>query len=164
MILTALLENKAIGSSAAFPLFAPYVLRILREILDNTNDVNLVEASLETWAVFCRQQDQATLAADHEYRELYQNVVARYAAFARKDGSKTLGKAGQAVAVPDAIRLRKAALGAFKSVLLSDALASEAGRQLGVVLPAVLGNTKGEDEIYLEHLVRVQKRSQEDEK
>ena len=163
-ILTALLENKSIGSSAVFPLFAPFVLRILREVLQNTNDVNLVEASLGTWDVFCKHQDQATLAADHEYRELYQDVVGRYAAFARKDGSKTLGKNTQAVAVQDAIRLRKAGLGAMKSVLLSDALASEAGRQLDVVVPAVLSNMRGEDEIYLEHLVRCQKRSEEDEK
>ena len=163
-ILTALLENKSIGSSSTFPLFAPYVLRILREILQNTNDVNLVEASLATWDVFCKHQDQATLAADHDYRELYQDVVGRYAVFAGKEGSKSLGKNAQAVAVPDAIRLRKAGLFALKSVLVSDALASEAGRQLDVVIPAILGNMRGEDEIYLEHLVRLQKRSEEDEK
>ena len=161
-ILTALLENKSIGSSAAFPLFAPYVLRILREILQNTNDVNLVEASLDTWDVFCKHQDQATLAADHDYRSLYQDVVGKYAGYARKEGSKKLGK--NAVAVQDAIRLRKAGLGALKSVLMSDALASEAGRQLDIVVPAILGNLRGEDEIYLEHLVRLQKRSERDEK
>lgn len=163
-ILTALLENKSIGSSAAFPLFAPFVLRILREILQGTNDLNLIEGSLATWDVFCRHQDQATLAADLEYRELYKDIVTRYAAFARKEGSKSLGKSGQGVAVQDAIRLRKAGLGALKSVLASDALASEAGRQLDLVLPAILGNLRGEDEIYLEHLMQLHKRSEEGDK
>lgn len=168
-ILTALLENKGIGSSSAgFPLFAPYVLRILREILQGTNDVSLIEASLVTWDTFARHQDQTTLAADAEYRELYQDVVGRYAALAKKNGAKSLSKGGQSVAVQDEIRLRKAGLGALKSVLSSDALASEVGRQLDVVIPAVLSNLRGgpngDTETYLEHLERLQESFESDEK
>ncbi|KAK3723468.1 plasma membrane localization protein [Vermiconidia calcicola] len=163
-ILSALLENKAVGAGSGFTLIAPYVLKIIREILENTADLSLIEASLATWEVFCQHQDQATLKADHEYRELYADVVRRYAAFARKDSGKKLGKSTQQVAVHDAIRLREAGLDAMKSILLSDGLASESGRQLDVVVPAILSNLRGEDEGYLTNLLRMSKRNEEDEK
>ncbi|KAK3701507.1 plasma membrane localization protein [Vermiconidia calcicola] len=163
-ILSALLENKAVGAGSGFTLIAPYVLKIIREILENTADLSLIEASLATWEVFCQHQDQATLKADHEYRELYADVVRRYAAFARKDSGKKLGKSTQQVAVHDAIRLREAGLGAMKSILLSDGLASESGRQLDVVVPAILSNLRGEDEGYLTNLLGMSKRNEEDEK
>jgi len=162
-ILTTLLENKAVGGGSGFALIAPYVLRILKGVLEGTNDISLIEATLATWAVFCRDQDQATLNADHEYRGLYEDVVKRYAALARKDGGKKLGRSGQVVAVQDAIRLREAGLGAMKSVLLSDSL-SESGKLLDVLVPAILSNVQGEDEWYLAGLVRQSKENEEEEK
>ena len=163
-ILTALLENKAAGAGSGFALIAPHVLRIIGEILQNTNDISLIEATLETWDVFCRHQDQATLKADHEYRELYEQIVRLYAAFAHKEKGKKLGKSTQYVAVHDAIRLREAGLGALKSVVLSDALTSESGRQLDVAVPAMLSNIRGEDDGYLVHLLRLSKQNKEEEK
>ena len=163
-ILTALLENKAVGAGSGFALIAPYVLKTIREILQNTNDISLIEASLATWDIFCAHQDQATLKADSEYRDLYEDVVKRYAAFAYKGRGKKLGRSTQMVAIHDAIRLREAGLGAIKSILLSDALASESGRQLGVVVPAILSNVRGEDEGYLLHLYSLSRKSEEDEK
>ncbi|KAK5165963.1 plasma membrane localization protein [Saxophila tyrrhenica] len=162
-ILTTLLENKAVGGGSGFALIAPYVLRIIREILQSTNDISLIEASLTTWAVFCRDQDQATLNADHEYRELYEEVVKRYASLARKDGAKKLGRSAQAVAVQDAIRLREAGLSAMKSILLSDAL-SENGKLLDLVVPTILTNVHGEDEAYLTNLQRQSQQNEADEK
>ena len=163
-ILTALLENKAVGAGSGFVLIAPYVLRIIREILQNTNDISLIEASLETWEVFCKHQDQATLKADHEYRELYEDVVKRYATFAQKDKGKKLGKSTKHVAIQDAIRLREIGLNALKSVLLSDALATDSGPQLDIVVPAILSNIHGEDDAYLTHLLGLSKKSEDDEK
>lgn len=163
-ILTALLENKVVGAGSGFALIAPYVLKIIREILQNTNDISLIEASLATWDVFCAHQDQATLKADSEYRDLYEDVVKSYAAFGYKGRGKKLGRSTQFVAVHDAIRLREAGLGAIKSVVVSDALASESGRQLDVVVPAILSNVRGEDEGYLLHLVKLSRKNEEDEK
>ena len=163
-ILTALLENKAVGAGSGFALIAPYVLKTIREILQNSNDISLIEASLETWDVFCAHQDQATLKADSEYRDLYEDVVKRYAAFAYKGRGKKLGRSTQMVAIHDAIRLREAGLGAMKSILLSDALASESGRQFDVVVPAILSNVRGEDEGYLLHLLKLSRKNEEDEK
>ena len=163
-ILTALLENKVVGAGSGFALIAPHVLKIIREMLRNTSDISLIEASLAMWDVFCRHQDQATLAADHEYRGLYEDVVRIYAGLAHKEHSKKLGKGTQPVAVHDAIRLRETGLGAMKSILLSDALASESGRQLNVTVPAIMSNMRGDDEFYLRHLVRLSKRNEDDEK
>jgi hypothetical protein len=140
------------------------VLKTIREILQNTNDISLIEASLATWDVFCAHQDQATLKADSEYRDLYEDVVKRYAAFAYKGRGKKLGRSTQMVAIHDAIRLREAGLGAMKSIVLSDALASESGRQLDVVVPAILSNVRGEDEGYLLHLLKLSRKNEEDEK
>lgn len=164
-ILTALLENKVVGTGSGFALIAPYVLRIIKEILQNTNDISLVDATLSTWDTFCTHQDQATLAADHEYRELYEQVVQLYASFAEKNGRKQLGGKGAGpVSVPDAIRLRKAGLEAMKSVLGSDALSSESGRQLDIALPVVLSNLRAENGSSVEHLKNAHQRSQEQDK
>lgn len=163
-ILTALLENKVVGSVNSFSLIAPYVLRCLSGLLQNTNDISLIEASLRTWEVFCKHQDPATLAADHEYQELYEQIVYQWAEFAQKTNTKKLGKATTAVTVPDAVRLREAGLGAIKAVLVSDALSSEIGRQLGKTVPAILSNLRGENALYLAHLQAISLRTEEEEK
>lgn len=121
-----------------------------------------MESSLPTWDAFCAHQDQATLAADPEYRSLYTEVVRQYAGLAEKDGKKNLGKS--IVTVPEAIRLREAGLEATKSVLTSDALSSESGRQLGVLLPAVLSNMHAGDSAHLGRLKEAAKENDQDEK
>jgi len=163
-ILTALLENKAVGGGSGFALIAPYVLRIIREILSSTTDISLIEASLGTWDSFCRHQDEATLKADHEYRELYEDVVSRYTGFAHMSSLKKLGKSKDTVAVQDAIRLREAGLGAIRSILESDTLATDSGRQLHLVVPAILSNMHGRDDVYLTDLMHRGKKSEDDER
>lgn len=164
-VLTALLDNKSVGAGSGFQLIAPYVLRIISGILHITTDISLIEASQTTWSVFCKHQDQAMLAADHEYRELYEELVAQYAQFAHKGGAKKLGKATSPVAVQDAIRLREAGLHATKSMVTSDALAFESGRQLlNATIPAILSNLRGDDAAHVEHLVKVSKRAEDEEK
>ena len=160
-ILTALLENKVVGEGSPFALIAPYVMRIISGILQNTNDISLLEATETTWSVFCRHQDQAVLAADHEYRELYEKVVGQYAEFAHKAGAKKLGKSTTPVPVQDGIRLREIGLHATHSVISSDALAFESGRQLLIIaIPAVLSNLRGDNAAYLEHLVTTSKQNE----
>lgn len=163
-ILTAMLENKVIGSGSAFGLIAPYILRIIAAVLGATNDVGLVEACLPTWHIFCQRQDQATLAADHEYRALYETVVRQWTAYAQKSPSKSIGKSSSAVSVPDAIRLRKAGLAAVDSILSSDSLSPEIGRQLNHAIPAILTNLCGGDALSLTHLLALSKRGQDEDK
>ena len=121
-ILTALLENKAVGGGSGFALIAPYVLRIIREILQSSTDISLVEATLETWESFCRHQDEATLKADHEYRELYEDVVQLYAALAHRDGVKRLGKSKDTVmAIQTSNRAQVHVKGAHITILIEAA-------------------------------------------
>ena len=70
-ILTALLNIKSLESPGGFPLIAPHVLRILIDILNNTTDISLIEATQTTWSAFCAHQAQVILAADHSYQNLY---------------------------------------------------------------------------------------------
>jgi hypothetical protein len=163
-ILTALLENKVVGSANGFSLIAPYVLRTISALLHDTNDISLIEASLHTWEVFCKHQDPATLAADHEYQELYEQVVRQWSDFAYKSSTKKIGKSTTTVTVPEAVRLREAGLGAVRAVLVSDALSSEIGRQLSRTVPAVLSNLRGENALYLAHLQAISQRNEEEEK
>ena len=164
-ILTALLDNKAVGEGTGLALIAPYVMRIISGILENTNDVSLIDASQTTWNAFCKHQDQAILAADHEYRDLFEHTVAQYAHFAHKSGAKKLGKATAPVPAHDAIRLRETGLHAIKSVLTSDALAFESARTLlATTIPAILGNLHGDGAEHIQHLLAVGKRAEDEEK
>ena len=164
-ILTALLDNKAVAEGSGLALIAPYAMRIISDILQHTTDISLIEATQTTWSVFCEHQDQATLAAEHEYRELYEHVVAQYAQLAHNGSSKKIGKSATLVATHDAIRLREIGLHATKSVLTSDALAFESGRTvLTTTIPEILGNLVGDGVDDPAHLVRVGKRAEQEEK
>lgn len=163
-ILTALLDKVA-GVASAFALIAPSVLRIILDILQNSTDISLIEATQTTWDVFCRHQDHATFAADHNYRELCERVVRSYAALAHKDEAKRLAKVTHAVATHEAIHLREIGLDALKSLLLSTTLTFESGRQLlNFLIPAILSNLRGGDAAYLNYLARASKKSEETEK
>lgn len=153
-ILTAFLSSNDVSAGNGFQLFAPYVLRILREVLGHAGDATLVEACLPVWDAFCKNQDHATLAADAEYRGLFAAVVRSWVEYASKDGNKKLGGArGRAgVSVGDALKLRKAGLEAIRSISTSEALASEPGRQFDVVMPVILQNLHSRDPAYLNSL------------
>lgn len=62
-ILSALLDNKVIGTGNAFALISPSVLRILRMILKDTIDVSIVEATTATFDILCKRQGHATLVS-----------------------------------------------------------------------------------------------------
>lgn len=163
-ILTALLENKVVGSGNGFAMIAPYVLRTLEDILQNTNDISLVEASGDTWAVFCKRAEPALLGADHEYRELYEQVVRQWIGYAQKSAVKKMGKATTAVPVPVGVRMREAGLSAIRSMLVSDTLSSEVGRRLDLTIPAILSNLRGENAFYLTHLQSISARHEQEER
>jgi len=164
-ILTALLHTPKVGSGSALALFAPYVLGTITEVLKSSTDIGLIEGTLPTWDALCRNQDQTLLAADHEYREVFEQTVSLYTDFAQKTGAKKLGRATASVAVHDAIRLRKAGLGAIQSLLLSDVVAFQSGRQmLNISVTAILGNLQADDASYLTHLISLSKSEEEKDK
>jgi hypothetical protein len=149
-ILAALIEK----APRDLPLYAPYVLKILNIIL-RSRDITMVESSIPTFQAFCEHHDGASLSADQEYLYQYEEIVQIYASFAstRPPPTKTPTSA------PVAIRWRIVGLQAIKSVAVSDALASLAGKQLDVIVPMLLENiwTDNEDFVdLLEHRAQLE--------
>jgi len=130
-ILAALIEK----APRDLPLYAPYVLKILNIIL-RSRDITMVESSILTFEAFCEYHDGASLSADQEYLQQYEEIVRIYASFAstRPPPSKA------PISAPVAMRWRSAGLQAIKSVASSEALASLAGKQLDVIVPILLEN------------------------
>jgi hypothetical protein len=109
----------------------------------------MVEESVPTFATLCKHQDPANLSADQDYIKQYEEIVQLYAGFASKEVGKDMKTP---ISWPVAIRFRTAGLQALKCVASSESLGSETGRQLGVIIPAVLMNIYSESGVYLKRL------------
>ncbi|GAD94412.1 hypothetical protein NFIA_063230 [Paecilomyces variotii No. 5] len=138
-ILTALIEK----TPRDLPLYARAVLTVIETVL-RSNDISMVEETVPTFDMFCRHQDIATLSAEQEYATQYHNIVRTYAGFASPDPSvhtKT------PLSTPLVIRWRNVGLRAIKSIVGSEALATDGGKQLELVVPVILDNlySGGED-------------------
>ena len=146
-ILKALIDK----SPRDLPLYAPYVLRILNLIV-GSKDINMVEASIPTWASFCQHHDVATLAADQSYLRRYEDVVKSYAGFAGSPPPQTRGP----LSAPMAIRWKSAGVQAIKSLISSDTVGTDGGRQLQVIMPMLLQNLYSD---HGDHLITLQRRA-----
>ncbi|KAI9703648.1 MAG: plasma membrane localization protein [Candelina mexicana] len=152
-ILKALIEK----SPRDLPLYAPSLLRILSTVL-RSKDITLAEYSIPTFATFCAFHDIATLAADQEHIMQYDELITTYAGFA----SNTPAVQTKApISTPVALRWRTVGLQAIQSVSASEALGSDGGRQLGLIIPVILQNLYSDNE---SHLVILQQREQSKEK
>jgi len=140
-ILTALIDK----TPRDLTLYAPYVLRVLATVLKG-RDLTLVEESVGTWRTFCEHQDGATFAADQELIQMHEGIIQTYASFA----SRTLPAVkGQAVSAPMSVRWRTAGLSAIRAITSTEAIGADGGRQLGMIMPMILGNLYSEDGEYL---------------
>ncbi|KZF22169.1 hypothetical protein L228DRAFT_147771 [Xylona heveae TC161] len=141
-ILHALIEK----SPRDLSLFASSVLRILSSIV-GSKDITLVEDSLPTLEALCLHQDAATLGADQEYNNQFQDLIASYASFAADHPpSETKGP----ISAPLAIRWRNVGLRAIKTLTSSEGLAVDAGRQFGrTIMPVILRNLWSDNDEYL---------------
>ena len=131
-ILRALIEKCA----RDLPIFSSYVLKILHDVL-HSHHAGLLESSVPTFEAFCNHYDVAQFAADADHIKQYDEVVQRYASFASKHDAK-------ATKVPlsanIAVRNRKAAIQAIKSLVSAEAFTADNGRQIGVIVPVILEN------------------------
>jgi len=144
-ILTAFLNNPGIGGAGpqGFGLFAPFVLRILRDVLVNAHEAILIESAVQTWDTFCRHQDYILLNADSDFRKTFIAVIKQWAGYASNDkmqDDKTDRRGGMKVGHMDRVKLRMAGLEAIKSTADSDTLGHEVGNQLATVIPVILQN------------------------
>ena len=127
------------------PLYAQYVLRILSAVL-RSKDLAVTEDTLLTFETFCQHHDVATLAANQDHVEHYEEIVRIYASFA--DQNSTSSSKG-VLSAPMAIRWRSAGLRALQSITASEAVGADGGRQLNIIIPTILQNLHPENEDYL---------------
>lgn len=111
----------------------------------------MVEESLPTFEAFCAHQDVATLAADQQHIEQYEDIVRRYASYA---ALKTPVQPKGGLTAPIAIRWRSAGLRALKSITSSEAVGADGGRQMNIIMPVILQNLHSGDEEHLRELQR----------
>lgn len=144
-ILTALIDK----APRDVPLYAPYVMSILSQVL-KSRDITLVESSNPTFAAFCAHHDGASLSADQQYAKQYAQIVNMYTDYA----STRLITMTAPVSAPLMIRWRNAGLAAIRSIAVSDALSGIAGRQLDTIIPVILENLWSEEDGFLNILER----------
>jgi hypothetical protein len=155
-ILKALIEK----CPRDLPLYAGATLRVFKTILRSL-DVTMIEESVPTFATFCANQDPAFLAADQEYIKKLEEIVGLYASLASKDNPV---QHKSAKSLPVRIRFRKAGLSAIKAFAESECLAVETGRQLSLIVPAILENIYAESGQYLSELEHLDEEKAELEK
>lgn len=130
------------------PLYAPYVLRILENVL-RSKDLSMVEESIPTFEAFCEYHDVATLAADQDHIGHYEEIVRTYASYA---ALKTPIQPKGGLSAPIAIRWRSAGLRALKSITSSEAVGADGGRQINIIMPVILQNLHSVDSEHMRHL------------
>ena len=138
------------------PLYASFVLDILKAVLVS-EDLTLVEESVPAFEAFCQHQDVAALAASQAYLDHFEEVVRKYAGYA---ALKTPVHAKGGFNTPTAIRWRVASLKALKSVTASEMVGADGGRQLKILMPAILQNLHSGDP---DHLLRIQQQAASEE-
>ncbi len=97
----------------------------------------MVEDTIPTFETFCAHHGIATLAADQVHNNKYEELVTMYSGFA--SSAPPVQPRGP-ISVPVAIRWRSVGLQAIKSVASSEALRSNGGRLLSIIMPAILKN------------------------
>ena len=129
-------------------LYAAFVLRIIRDVLQS-KDLSMVEESNPAFETFCKHHDATTLAADQDYINQYEEVVKTYASYtALKIPIQPKGGLNASVAV----RWRTAGLKALKSITASDAISTDRGRQLQIIMPGIIQNLHSGEEGHLHAL------------
>ncbi|KAF5865356.1 plasma membrane localization protein [Aspergillus alliaceus] len=132
-ILSALIEKVP----RDLPIYARSVMTVLETVI-RSQEISMVEDSIETFETFCRYQDMAALSAEQDFATQYREVVRTYAGFADADPS-TQPKI--APSPPFTVRWKMAGLRAIKGVVSSEAgLAADGGDSIRVILPVILEN------------------------
>ncbi|KAL8951054.1 MAG: hypothetical protein Q9222_002947 [Ikaeria aurantiellina] len=126
------------------PLYARYVLQILRTIL-RAKDISLAEDSIALFETFCQHHDVAALAADQEQVVYYEDVVRSYAGFASQHSSSQ-ANGNRGLSAPMTLRWRAVALSAIRSITASEAVGADGGTQMNIILPVILQTLRPDDE------------------
>ncbi|KAE8380220.1 protein efr3 [Aspergillus bertholletiae] len=132
-ILSALIEKVP----RDLPIYARSVMTVLETVV-RSQDISMVEDSIETFQTFCRHQDMAALSAEQDFATQYREVVRSYSGFAEGDPST---QSKLPTGSPLTVRWQTAGLRAIKGVVSSEAgLAADGGDSIRVILPVILEN------------------------
>ncbi|KAF3404683.1 hypothetical protein DPV78_002344 [Talaromyces pinophilus] len=146
-ILSALIEKLP----RELPLYGHSVLNILETVL-HSHDIAMVEETLQTFETFCSRQDLAVLAAEQRYATQYESIVRSYAAFASSRSS--ISAKSSPTSLPIRMRWRNIGLKAIKSMVSSEGLSADGGKQLACIVPVILENVYDGGEELLDSLHR----------
>lgn len=144
-ILSALIEKLP----RELPLYGHSVLNVLETVL-NSHDIAMVEETLQTFETFCSHQDLAVLAAEQRYATQYESIVRSYAEFASSQSSAI----SATTSVPIKMRWKNTGLKAIKSMVSSEGLSADGGKQLACIMPVILENIYDGGEELLDSLHR----------
>lgn len=133
------------------------MLSIIDTVL-RSNDINMIEESIPAFETFCKHHDVSALNADIDRSKQYQDIVRKYATFASEDPQS---QPRSALSAPVLVRWRTAGLQAIKSAVSSEALGTDGGKQLQIVVPVILQNLYSSNDDILSVL---QARAQNSEK
>ncbi|KAF9126476.1 plasma membrane localization protein [Mortierella sp. 14UC] len=115
-----------LSSKAHLNIFSKNIVVILDTLLVDISDFDIVRHCQTVFSVFCAAHDGSTLAVDHEFKTVYDRVVARFAFIATLQGENSN-------------RYRMVGLKAMGGVVSSNALyACDSRSQLSLVLPPIL--------------------------
>jgi protein EFR3 len=144
------------------PLYARSVLTIIEAVL-KAKDITMAEETLPTFEAFCKHQETTSLMANQDRAYQYQTIVKTYANFASKD---TAVDSKAPMSTPVTIRWRSVGLQAIKSVVGSESIGADGGKQFTIVMPVVLQNlyTNNEDNIpFLHQRVQASENSEKEQ-
>ncbi|KAG0268663.1 plasma membrane localization protein [Linnemannia exigua] len=119
-----IIKSLLLSSKAHLNIFSKNIVVILDTLLVDISDFDIVRHCQTVFSIFCAAHDGSTLAVDHEFKILYDRVVARFAFIATLQGDNTNRMVG---------------LKAMGGVVSSNALyACDCISQLSLVIPPIL--------------------------
>ncbi|KAG0286514.1 plasma membrane localization protein [Linnemannia gamsii] len=123
-----IIKSLLLSSKAHLNIFSKNIVVILDTLLVDISDFDIVRHCQIVFSTFCSAHDGSTLGVDHEFKVLYDRVVARFSFITTLQGD-------------DSNRYRMEGLKAMKGVVSSTALyACDPRSQLNLVLPPILDN------------------------
>ncbi|KAF9128108.1 plasma membrane localization protein [Mortierella sp. GBA39] len=121
-----IIKSLLLSSKAHLNIFSKNIAVILDTLLVDISDFDIVRHCQIVFSTFCSAHDGSTLGVDHEFKVIYDRVVARFSFIATLQGENTN-------------RYRMEGLRAVKGVVSSTALyACDPRAQLSLVLPPIL--------------------------
>ncbi|KAG0211246.1 plasma membrane localization protein [Mortierella sp. NVP41] len=121
-----IIKSLLLSSKAHLNIFSKNIVVILDTLLVDISDFDIVRHCQTVFSTFCSAHDGSTLGVDHEFKILYDRVVARFSYIATLQGDNTN-------------RYKLVGLKAMEGVVSSSALyACDVRSQLDLVLPSIL--------------------------